>query len=292
MNTGYEIFSRLAEDFLAEASTSMDVVKSHPGGAQVVQALHKDFKLGHDMAYTPIPKIAWSDLKDSYRGAWVILVGTKGTGAIKASGGNTGDYDALTSSGEAPQHLRNSRGGNILDFIKGNIGQIRSYYMAKNTQAVTDKQRKRKDNQPSAATPVASQETIVTKFRPLWLKAMQAAMADIKGMAANMIKNDAFHKAEKKLNMLKNLENSIFELQNGSKDTPGQVKNAIHIAIMMTAAHYYPDQTGDIQRSHYGSGYSTQHSEGTAQVLKDIGAGDQKKLGTLLAFFKRSLISG
>jgi hypothetical protein len=41
-----------------------------------------------------------------------------------------------------------------------------------------------------------------------------------------------------------------------------------------------------------GGGVSAQFNEGPAQLLKDIAGGDQKKLGTVLSFFKRSLISG
>jgi hypothetical protein len=61
----------------------------------------------------------------------------------------------------------------------------------------------------------------------------------------------------------------------------------------MTASHYYPETTGNLDRSRYGSsGVSAQFNEGPAQLLKDIAGGDQKKLGTVLSFFKRSLISG
>jgi hypothetical protein len=61
----------------------------------------------------------------------------------------------------------------------------------------------------------------------------------------------------------------------------------------MAASNHYPEQTGNIERSRWGSsGYSAQFSEGPAQLLKDISAGDQKKLGTVLGFFKRTLISG
>jgi hypothetical protein len=59
----------------------------------------------------------------------------------------------------------------------------------------------------------------------------------------------------------------------------------------MTAAHYYPEQTGDINKS-YGRSYSSARSEGPQQLLKDITEGDTAKLGTVLSFFKRALISG
>jgi hypothetical protein len=60
----------------------------------------------------------------------------------------------------------------------------------------------------------------------------------------------------------------------------------------MAASHHYPEQTGAISRSGYRDGYNAQRSEGGSQLMKDIAGGDQKKLGTVLTFFKRSLISG
>ena len=129
------------------------------------------------------------------------------------------------------------------------------------------------------------------KFKPLWTRAITAAVADIKGHVANMIKNDAFEKAKRKLSQVENLQNSLEALESGNMDTPSSVKSAINIAVLMAASHHYPEQTGSITRG-YSSSYNAQHSEGPAQLLKDIAAGDQKKLGTVLGFFKRALITG
>jgi hypothetical protein len=108
-----------------------------------------------------------------------------------------------------------------------------------------------------------------------------------------MIKNDAFEKAKKKLNHIETLQNGLEQLEAGNSDTPGFLSSAINAAVLMTASHYYPETTGTLDGSRYGSqGVSAQFSEGPAQLLKDIAGGDQKKLGTVLSFFKRSLISG
>ena len=60
----------------------------------------------------------------------------------------------------------------------------------------------------------------------------------------------------------------------------------------MAASNYYPETTGNIERSRYGGGLSAQFPEGPKQLLQDIANGDTAKLGTVLGFFKRSLISG
>jgi hypothetical protein len=283
----YQIFAQLLEGYVDEASTSLNLITDSPGGKEVVMALHKDMQLAHDQDYRQVDKISWSELKGSYRGAWVIIKGSKGTGAIKSRNDN---YDAVASSGGPIQTTTDSRGGNILDFLKGEIGKLQKFYVGKNTTAVADKRKKRSDNAAGASNEVTV-DTLTKKFKPLWVRAITAAIADIKGHIANQIKNDAFDKAEKKLSQVRNLQNAIESLEAGSSDVPGSVATAINTAVLMAASHHYPEQTGNITRG-YNRGFTAQFPEGARQLLQDIAGGDQKKLGTVLGFFKRTLISG
>ena len=288
----YQLFAQLCEGIVAEASSAMALIQQQPGGKEVIQKLHKSEQLGHDLVYQSIPKIAWSDLKDSYRGAWVIIQGEKGTGAIKASGGNTGTYLAVASTGSEPESIKDGRGGNVIDFLKGKIGKLQKFYVAKNTTAVSDKQRKRSADNAVAGPGTVNTETLVKKFKPLWSKAITAAVADIKGHVANMIKNDAFEKAKRKLDHVERLQNALEALEAGNLDsTPEFITGAVNTAVLMAAAHYYPETTGEITKS-YSRNYNSTHQEGPQQLLKDIAGGDTSKLGTILSFFKRSLISG
>ena len=287
-----KLFAQLCESMLGEASSSLTLIQQNPGGAEVIKKLHTDMKLAHDQKYNPVPKISWSDLKGNYRGAWVIIQGDKGTGAIKASGGNTGDYTAVASAGGETRSMNDSRGGNVIDFLKGEIGGLRKFYVGQNTTAVTDKQKTRKSRQDGADVAQVSNDTLVKKFKPLWSRAIAAAIADIKGHVTNQIKNDAFEKATRKLEYIGRLQAGAEALETGTLgDTPEFIKSSVQTAVLMAAAHHYPEQTGDITRG-YGRTYSAARSEGTQQLLKDISEGDTKKLGTVLSFFKRALISG
>ena len=223
-----------------------------------------------------------------YQGAWVIIQGEKGIGAIKS---NNGNYEALASTGEEPVGLSDGRGGNILDFLKGKIGKLQKFYVGKNTRAASDKRSKRADAKKGAGVGEVTQETLIKKFRPLWVRAINAAIADVKGHISNMIKNDAFSKAQRKLNHLEKLQNGLEGLELGSSGDPEFISHAVNISVLMAASHFYPEQTGAIQKG-YGNRFSAERSEGTQQLLKDISAGDQKKLGAVLSFFKRALISG
>lgn len=280
----------MCEGVINEASSTMDMVKSKIGGREVVKHLHANMGLGHEQKYNPIDKISWSQLKDSYRGSWVIIHGDKGTGAIKYTG-NT--YQAVSSDGGEVRSFENDRGGNIIDFLKGNIGQLRKFFVGKETGAVSDIKRKRKEQQKDAESTQINQDVLVKKFKPLWQKAITAAVADIKGHIVNMIKNDAYEKAKKKMNQIEVLQNALDAMETGSLDeAPGFVKSAVYNAILMAASYYYPDQTGDISYSRYSSGAQSQYMEGPQRLLKDIADGDTAKIGTILAFFKRALISG
>lgn len=282
----YTEFAALCESIIAESSTAMDMVRSVPGGQEVVKKLHT-VGLEHDQTYQDIGKISWSELKDSSYGKWVIIKGDKGVGAIKAT---SGAYKAFASTGQGVEEFSNDRGGNILDFLKGKIGGLRSFYAGAATNTVRKKQGDRKERNAVAQGKGMDKYALMEKFKPMWLRAMTAAHADIKGIVVTMIKNDAFEKAKKKLSQLEQLESGIDQVEQGS-GTPDFIENSVNLGILMAAHHYYPDDTGEI-RKNYGRNYSSNNEAGPKKLLNDIATGDTKKLGTVLAFFKRSLISG
>ncbi|MEI6420646.1 MAG: hypothetical protein WCP55_00385 [Lentisphaerota bacterium] len=285
----YKLFAQLCESVVFEASTTGAIINSFPGGPQVLKQLHSEADLGHEQQYKPIAKIAWSELKNSYRGAWVIMQYPEGTGAIKSTGGS---YVAAASTGGGVENFSDSRGGNVLDFLKRTLGgnPVKLFVGTDTGKTKELKKSRLAGKQELEKTTIMNQDTLVQKFSPLWTKAMTAAVADIKGMVANMIKNDAFEKAGKKLEQLKRLDAGIMSLEAGESQRPDFLNAAISQAIHLSAHHYYPDETGDISRNY--NGYTAQRSDGITHLLQDISAGDQKKLGTILSFFKRALITG
>lgn len=287
----YKLFANLAEAYVSEASSSLDLIKGKTGATEVIKKLHAEKGLSHDQAYKSVDKIAWSELKDAYRGAWVIIQGQKGTGAIQA---RNGTYYALASTGGEVREMNDSRGGNVLDFLKGEIGKMTSFHVGKESGKTRELKSKRAELNKAPAASEINRDSLITKFKPLWARAMTAAIADSKGHVANMIKNDAFAKAKKKLAQIETLQNGLEAIESGSlSEAPDSIKSAVSVAISMAASHHYPETTGEIRRGRYGSGgYETQHSEGPKQLLADIATGDTKKLGTILGFFKRALISG
>jgi hypothetical protein len=288
----HQLFAQLCESLvdLDEASSAMSLLGKTPGAQQVVKKLHSQDKLSHNQDFSKIQKISWSDLKNRWPSGWVLCTGPKGTGAIKARNGN---YQAIASTGEEPVGFQDAKGGNVLDFLQGKLGgkwEKYTYWIGTENKYASDKANSRKQNSPEPKA--MNQEALLKKFRPLWAKATQAAIADCKGMVATMVKNDAYEKAERKISQLKSLETVLDTIESGDTDVPSAIKGAIGSAIVMAASHYYPDETGEISKPRYGGGYSSERSEGTTKLLQDLSNGDTKKLGTVLGFFKRSLISG
>jgi hypothetical protein len=290
----YQLFADLFESFIKEDSSAIGMIGNLTGGNAVAQKLHKDMGLAHDQEFKEIPKIAWSDLKDMYKGGWVLIKGAKGAGAIRA---RSGDYESVAVNPETGEidTFRDSRGGNNLDFLKGHIGKLIGFYVGRDTGKTGELQRKRRDNKDATGPALVSQETLVKKFKPLWLKSMRAAEADVKGMITTMIKNDAYEKAERKLSILKSLQRASESMESGELDSaPEWLQRSVSNAVLMAASHHYPEETGEIQRSRYGGGGALQanNPEGPKKLLQDIAGGDTAKLGTILGFFKRNLITG
>lgn len=289
----YKLIAEMFGTFIKEDSSAIGMIGSLPGGKAVAQKLHQDMGLAHDQEFKEIAKIAWSDLKDMYKGGWVLIKGAKGAGAIRAK---SGDYESLAVDSQTGnvEVFRDSRGGNNLDFLKNHIGKLQSFYVGAETGKTAELKRKRKDNQTGAGSQAVTQDTLVQKFKPLWLRSMRAAEADVKGMIATMIKNDAYEKASRKLDILKSLQRASESMESGELDSaPDWLQRSVNNAILMAASHHYPEETGELQRSGYGrGGINAQNSAGPKKLLQDISDGDTAKLGTVLGFFKRNLITG
>ena len=137
----HQLFAQLCESIVFEASTTMDLIKGLPGGQEVVKYLHSNEKLSHAQSYRQIDKISWNDLKDSYRGSWVIMKYPRGVGAIKQT---QGSYKALASNGGEVETFNDSRGGNIMDFLKEKLGgKPMAFYSGIDKGVVKDIQTKR-----------------------------------------------------------------------------------------------------------------------------------------------------
>lgn len=292
----HQLFAQLCESIVFEDSTAMDLVGQLPGGSVVIKALHQIYDLAHDVMYQPVEKVSWSELKqwgNNKDYAWVIIKYPKGVGAIRE---DRGDYIAVASTGGPIEEILESHGGTVMNWLKSKLGgNPRSYYKGTQSRGRRELVKQRAELK-KISNSSASVESLTKKFKPLWVKACGSAIADVKGMVGIMLKNDSFDKAGKKIETLKRLTDMLRDLENNPNDVPTYIERTVNDAVVLSASHYYPDETGTINRSYRlnrsdRSTLNPSNSKGTEMLLKDIAQGDQAKLGTILAFFKQRLMA-
>lgn len=305
MTANYTHFSNLCESLL-EASTATSYLQNSPGSQQVIRALHANLGLEHNARWAPRAEIKLSDIKELGRygntaRVYLLVVGSKGSAAIHY---RDPGYQLVASDGGEPQTFASNAGKDILTGLKQVVGKTNQVYVAtmSNGNAVMQKRNQRKEykKQPTgfvdpSVTLSTNIGTLIQKFKPLWAKAIQAAMADMKGVVVTMIKNDAFEAAQNKIQRIGRLSNMLETIESGESDGElmTMMGKVVTTSLYMTASHFYPDQTGDISGNwseRYGNNISAQSNDGAQQVIKDIASGDNAKLSMVLAFFKRSLM--
>lgn len=303
------LFVQLLETVILEKSTTIDMVRKVPGANVLIPYMHKNLGLSHDQEYEEVKKLSWSEIKSKNRWGtpglnWVIVRGEQGVGAIAA----TDVYRAIAVYDGQVVNKADERGGNIVDWLKAYIGRIQSYYVGKDSGETKKKKSERKATKPVPTENYVDVETflylLMKKFKPLWVRALEQAQADIKGFMNSQLKSNAYDKADKKLARLKAIDHAVRAIDDGQN--PAERKDrysdpfeimrvALTNAILMTAHHYYPDETGgfrDRARGYGRSAHTLNNPSAVAHIFNDIRDGDTKKLGTLLGFFKKGLISG
>lgn len=305
------IFVNLLESIVAESSTALDLTRRLPGANVLIPYMHQHLGLPHDQWYDEFKKLSWSEIKSKNRWGpkslnWVIVKGDNGVGAISA----TEHYNAIAvdSDGDVVNKM-SDRGGDVLDWLKQYIGRIQIFYVGQDRGEVKKKKAERKAQKPVPAEQYTDIHNfmylLMRKFKPLWIRALEQAQADIKGFMGSQLKSNAYEKANKKLARLQLLDASLRAIDDGQDPSEQKdryndpfeiMRTALHNAILMTAHHYYPDKTGGFRDRARSYGRSSIHMltnpDAIKHIFDDIRDGDTKKLGTLLAFFKKGLISG
>lgn len=291
-NNNYKLFVRLCESvMLVEDSTSMDIIKGLPGGSQVIKFLHTKYNLSHDQEYVEQDRIPWRELKDFAHGGWVLLQYARGFAAIRQK--NNGYSVVYCSRPDLPGvgTFYSTRGNEVMTDLKNALtGNPVSIWVGHDTAAVEKLQSLRKSRDAEQDRPI-DQMALLNKFKPMFSRALTLAIADIKGMVSTMIKNDEFHSSRNKLERLQKLQTALEHVTLKSDQVPDIISRALNTAVVMTASYFYPEETGDISRR-YGGEADPESRMGIKHVFKDINAGDNRKLATVLAFFKRALITG
>lgn len=301
--------THLLREILDEDSSITSAVRNSPYADELIKVVHRDFAIPHNVRWEKLEKVTWAEIK-SRSPNYVIIQGQDGTGAIKWTGER---WQVMLAGEDGITTYRDDSINSLFKEIKNTIGKITGYWEARgqgkgsyrgaSTNRTGEVERKRLDRltarksvvNPSTLDPSAgtshNTQVILRKLRPVYMRYLEQAIADVKGVVGMALKNDAYGKVNQKVAILTNLQNVRQELIDNPDTVPEKIKERLRPALYLTASHYYPDQTGNFALGvdRYGRGQPASQS-GPQQVIADIANGDQKKLITLMNYLKQSLL--
>ena len=308
----YESFAELCEHVLLEASTTFDILKDpsgewHPGADMIMDHLMRQKTIKHDVQWTSIsPNQVKEKAKTLNKKGAVVLLCERGTAWLTNVDPEYSLFEAYIATAETMRKaVVSSRYGDretkfelsaILKIIKTEIGDIQKAYVTQDTgQGAVSSLRKKR---AKVASQVFSYDNVLLRFKPLWSKVVTQAMADVKGFYIQLIKHDAYEKANKKMNQIRRLREVLDELEAGDdKALQKSLMPFLVTAVHMAAAHYYPELGGKWITDWGNEGIAQGvprliPATAATQLLSDLGQGDINKLGTVLAYLKQELVKG
>ena len=294
------LFVSLLEHIIREDSSSINKLQGVPGAVPLLKQLHQKYLIPHDQSYEPIKKVPWSELKDSKH--TLLLAGPQGAGVLQSNNGNYALY-AWRADGDAMEDSLSSHGGRSIDWFQERIGKINRLWMGKDLGTVSAKRTVRFGQKPTPPGEFINaaefSRDMLKRFKPLWVRSLVGAQNDVKGWVNTQIKNHAFDKAKSKIDHLNALEAAVDAVESGGDLLDNSmVANAIKHAVNQTTHMYYGEETGGFDTDNFRSYNrdsgkpSLRNSQVVAKLFTDIRDGDTQKLGTLLSFFRKNLVTG
>lgn len=271
---------------ITEAHNIGKVLQGQPDRDVMIKMLAK--KIRADAEFTPIQKISWSELKNR-KNQVVVVKGDQGSSVIYWDGSNYVVYNG--SEGET-ENLDN--GTDVLNLVKPAVGKIRALWMAQEVspaeiRAVRSRRQGGGDIQMTRNRLV---ETLLN-YAPRYL---QAAIANLSGMAQQMIKAENYTGAQQKLSRMASLKDLLIKLDRvEGLAMPTEMKNfmqtALDSAIMHTYAYEHPGQV-QLRRGYQGTQMAAvddrQFYDWMIQTLQRR----DKTFATILSFLKQEFLTG
>ena len=307
----FESFAELCEHVLLEASTTFDILKDpagewHPGADMIMDHLMRQKTIKHDVQWTSFtPTQMRAQAKTLKPKGAIVLLCEHGTAWLTNVDPEYSLFEAYIATAETMRKasVASTRGRvetvfeltPILKLITTELGTVQNAFVTQDTGqgAVTSLRKKRAKVAPKEY----SYENILLRFKPLWQKVLTQSMADAKGFYSQLIKHDAYEKAEKKMKQVRRLRDILDELEAGdNKALQKSLMPFLVTAVQMAAAHHYPELGGKWEKVWnevlYQNVPRLKPATAATQLLSDLGQGDGSKLGTVLAYLKQELVKG
>lgn len=271
---------------ITEAHNIGKVLQGQPDRDVMIKMLAK--KIRADAEFTPIQKISWSELKNR-KNQVVVVKGDQGSSVIYWDGSNYVVYNG--SEGET-ENLDN--GTDVLNLVKPAVGKIRALWMAQEVSpaGIRDVRSRRQGGGDIQMTRNRLVETLLN-YAPRYL---QAAIANLGGMAQQMIKAGNYTGAQQKLSRMASLKDLMIKLDRPQGAAmPTEMKNfmqtALDSAIMHTYAYAHPDQV-QLRRGYQGTQLAAVDDRQFYDwMIQTLQRRDQT-FATILNFLKQEFLTG
>ena len=310
----FESFSGLCHHLLLEYSTTIDIMKNpdgswHTGAEELIDYLTDHIMnqqmIKHDVQWEPIDpaKITWWGQRVR-KGAMLVLF-ERGIALLEAYEGEKNWWSAyIADASQMQRYSQPTRGGDIeINFpiaslmkdLQAKLGApVKSYITDDLGVKSVEKLRKKRK---AVAPKRINYEQILMRFKPLWEKTLTQAMADVKGWYSQLIKNDAYSKADKKIRQLRELRRMLDHLESSNiNELKKNLLVYLTTAVHMAAAHHYPTPAGNWTEawSDTADGYVRRYKASGVvdKFLGDISRGDMNKLASVLGYLKQELVKG
>jgi hypothetical protein len=295
LNKSQKAFLTLCESIVSETSNIPKAIGTGMAATALMKHIHSNMSKSHTMEVKPVDSIDLAWIK-KYGGFYIIqgdlgyvaLIGDRY--GMKVAGVKKGNQQVASENASGVPQVRK--------FIKEYAGKLEKYW--RSGESYKDNTYDLKSRRAALKTvnrAEVSADSLFERFRPLFFKAGQAAVADVRGVAMNMLKSGNYSDLTNKINHLRNLETYVSYLEDtGGKfnsDDPNErytqryaqdfFKKALGQAITLAAQHFSGaefDPTSNIDDDW----------EAKEKLFSDIQNGDTKKLSALLTYFKNGLV--
>ena len=295
LNSKQKAFLTLCEAIVNEDSTIPKLIGRGMAAMAITRFIHSKLNRSHTVE---VKQIASVDLLYIRKyGGFYIIQGDEGFVALlggyrgfQVGGVKKGQQEAVEDRFKSIPELRK--------FIKTYAGKPEKYFRGESNYANSTAELKAKRAQSRTVNRAeVSADSLFERFRPLFAKAGQAAVADVRGVAMNMLKSGNYSDLDNKIRRLQNLEAYVSYLEGtGGKfnsDDPADrynqeyaknfFKEALGQAITLASQHFSGsefDPTANIE----------DNWDAREKLFSDIQNGDTKKLSALLTYFKNGLV--
>lgn len=271
---------------ISEAHTIGTILQGQPDRDAMIKLVAK--KVRADTKFVPIQKISWSELKNR-RDQIVVVRGDQGSAVIYRDGSSYIIYipDLMLHDVD--------NGTDVLNYVKPKVGKIRALWMAQDVSP-DDLRRSRGARRISGSDTTMTRNRLADTLINYAPRYLQAAIANLGGMAQQMIRAENYTGARYKLDRMHSLKELLIKLDRPEgvampADMKNYFRNALDSAILHAYASERPDRV-QLTRGYSGANLTpTDNSDYYSWMMQVLQRRDQT-FAMILNYLKQEFLTG